>query len=409
MSGGRPRPRRGRWMRQSWDELDVLRGFAALLMIFNHAGVDWYGDEPSRTTIEGALTYLGSFAPVVFFFLTGLGHGIAPIADGEATHRYGLANKVAILLFADVLLAWQKGHWLGLDFLGFIGLSTLALEKVRGTRRPIALASVLAVAVLGVRFVVGPLAMAGLGPSAGAIAGWLTGARGIDGIAYNPFPWLFYPLAGYVMGRAADRWSDRIRSGDLVTYALLVVGIAGSTAVAEALAAAGRPALRWGVVTTTFFAQSTTMVCASLLAVLLAHRSTWLARALQPLHLRGVSSLAVVPLHYLVLLVLGLALARPPAVAAFVACAGAACVVSLTSARWFASGMSQLARHENRGVAWTGLVLVAAVSGLALLAQNGGGGGVGVSTLVVGQLALCALLVVRKPAPVRAWRPAPRT
>ncbi len=396
-------------MRQSWNELDVLRGFAALLMIFNHAGVDWYGDEPSRKTIEGFLTYLGSFAPVVFFLLTGLGHGIAPLADREATHRYGLANKVAILVCADVLLAWQNGHWLGLDFLGFIGVSTLALEKVRGTRHPIALATVLAVAVLGVRFVVGPLAMARLGAHAGAIAGWVTGTKGIEGIAYNPFPWLFYPLAGYVMGRAAERWSDRIRSGDLATYALLVVGIVGSVVVAKALAAAGRPALRWGVVTTTFFAQSLTVVCASLLAVLLAHRSTWLAASLQPLHLRGVSSLAVVPLHYLVLFVFGLAVAHPPAVVAFVGFAAAACVVSLALARWFASGTSQLSRVESRGAVWTGLVLATAASGLALLAQDGGGGAIGVSTLAVGQLALCALLVVRKPAPVQALRPAPRT
>ena len=46
-------------------------------MIFNHAGVDWYGDKPSRTTIEGLLTYLGSFAPGAFFLLTGLGVTIA--------------------------------------------------------------------------------------------------------------------------------------------------------------------------------------------------------------------------------------------------------------------------------------------------------------------------------------------
>lgn len=396
-------------MRQSWDELDVLRGFAALLMIFNHAGVDWYGVEPSRTSLEGFLTYLGSFAPVVFFLLTGLGHGIAPVAAREPTHRYGLANKVAILVLADVLLAWQEGHWIGLDFLGFIGISTLVLEKVRGSRHPVALASVAAVAVLGVRFVVGPLAVARLGTHAGDVAGWLTGAKGIDGLAYSPFPWMFYPLAGYVMGRAAQRWGDRIRSGDLATHALLGVGIVGSVVVAEGLAAAGRPAFRWGVVTTTFFAQSGAVVCASLLAVLLAHRSTTLAAALQPLHLRGVSSLAVVPLHYVVLFVVGLAVARPPAPAAFVAFTLGACVVSLALARRFASGASQLATLESRGAVWTGLVVATSVSGLVLLAQHGGGGGIGVATLALGQLALCALLVVRKPVPVRALRPAPRT
>lgn len=392
-------------MRRTWDELDVLRGLAALLMIFNHAGVDWYGDEPSRTTVEGFLTYFGSFAPVGFFLLTGLGYGVAPVGNRNGTHQYGLANKVGILVFADVLLAWQHGYWVGLNFLGFIGISTLVLEKLRDTKYPFALGTIAAVAVLCVRFVVGPAAMARFGP----VAGWFTGAKGIDGLAYNPFPWLFYPLFGYLLGRMAQRWSEKIRAGSLLTYGLLAVGALPSWGVAEVLTGAGRPAFRWGVMTIAFFAQSMIVVFAGLLTVLVAHQSRMLAAWLKPLHLRGVSSLAVVPLHYVVLFALGLWVPRPPSVSAFVVFAIVACVASLFVSRQLAAGIAHVTKLENRGAVWHALVGLVAASGVVLLAQNGAAGAVGVVALALGQLALCALLVVRKPAPVQALRPAPRT
>lgn len=392
-------------MRQTWDELDVLRGFAALLMIFNHAGVEWYGDEPSRTTIEGFLTYLGSFAPVAFFLLTGLGYGVAPVGNRNGTHRYGLANKVGILVFADVLLAWQHGYWVGLNFLGFIGISTLVLEKLREAKYPFALAVVAAGAVLGVRFVVGPVVLARFGSA----AGWFTGANGIDGLAYNPFPWLFYPFFGYVLGRVAQRWSDEIRAGSLLAYGLHTAGALVSWAAAEMLTGAGRPAFRWGVVTIAFFAQSMIVVFAGLLAVLVAHRSRTVSTWLEPLRLRGVSSLAVVPLHYVVLLALGLLVPRPPTVSAFVMFTIVACVASLFISRQLAAGIAQMTKLESRAAVWNTLVGLVAASGVVLLGQQGAAGGIGVVVLALGQLALCALLVVRKPAPVQALRPAPRT
>ncbi len=396
-------------MRQNWDELDVLRGFAALLMIFNHAGVDWYGDESSRTTAEGFLTYVGSFAPVAFFLLTGLGYGVAPLGDREKTHQYGLANKVGILVFADVLLAWQHGYWVGLNFLGFIGISTLVLEKLRATKHPVALAALAAAAVLGIRFGVGPQLMARLGAESGAVAGSLTGANGVDGLAYSPFPWLFYPLVGYLLGRTAQRWSERVRPAALETCLLLAFGVIVATGAAFVLGAAGRPAFRWGVMTIAFFAQSLIVVFASLLVVLVAHRSPRLAEGLKPLHLRGVSSLAVVPVHYVVLFAVGWIVARPPSVVMFILFAVVASVISLAAARQFAGGIAQVGKLQNRATVWNGLALLVAASGVVLLTRNGGPGAVGVTALALGQLGLCALLVVRKPAPAHALRPVPRT
>lgn len=395
-------------MRRTWDEIDVLRGFAAVLMVVNHAGVAWYGDEPSRSTVEGLLVYLGSFAPVSFFLLTGIGYGVAPLYGHTGAHRYGLANKVGILIVADLLLAWHDGFWLGLNFLGFIGVSTLVLEKLRATKHPIRHAFVLAGFVLFVRFVAGPPLLRDLGPFWGPVAGWLTGAKGIDGLAYSPFPWLFYPLFGYVLGRLAQRSAAEIRAGARVVDGALVLVAILAGVVAFGLSEAGRPSFRWGVMTIAFFVQSLLFVAVSLLVVLVGQRNTRVADLWQPLHLRGVSSLAVVPIHYAVLAAIGTVLLHAPPLDLFVLCAGAACFVSLAAARQAQTWITRLAALEHRAALWQGLVLLSMVSGLALFTGRDLPDGLSVGALVVGQLALCALLVVRRPAPVEALRPAPR-
>lgn len=391
-------------MRRTWDEIDVLRGFAALLMVVNHAGVAWYGDEPSRSTVEGLLVYFGSFAPVLFFLLTGVGYGVAAPKGQAGAHRYGLANKVGILVVADVLLAWHDGFWIGLNFLGFIGISTLLLEKLRDTKHPIRLACALAGGVLVLRYVVGPPLLRNVGP----VAGWLTGAKGIDGLAYNPCPWMFYPLLGYVLGRSAQSWSAEVRAGSRILDFAFLGFAAAAAGVAYELSEAGRPSFRWGVMTIAFFVQSLVVVSLSLLVVLVGQRHAKVAAFWRPLHLRGVSSLAVVPVHYVVLFLVGTFVVQPLPAGLFVACVMVACVASLTSARHLATGISRLSTVEHRAAVWQGLVWLAGVSGLALLSQRELPGGLAVLALGVGQLALCTLLVVRRPAPVEALRPAPR-
>ena len=76
-----------------WRELDLMRGLAAALMVLNHVAVGSASGVNSRTA--AALAFAGSFAPVVFFFLTGLGTGVQSIqtANGrvpvDVAHRSG--------------------------------------------------------------------------------------------------------------------------------------------------------------------------------------------------------------------------------------------------------------------------------------------------------------------------------
>lgn len=129
-------------MRTKWDELDLFRGFAALFMLLNHAGFAWLaphlatGHSPS-----GLLTFLGSFAPVLFFFATGIGYGIQTCIGKREQSDYGLLNKVGILLFCDLFSAWTRGLAFHFDFLSFIALSMLVLEIPRRMRRPVLFAT----------------------------------------------------------------------------------------------------------------------------------------------------------------------------------------------------------------------------------------------------------------------------
>jgi uncharacterized membrane protein len=54
-------------------DLDILRGLAALMMVTNHLAVKVLTPEQWSNGFLGNLTFIGSFAPVVFFFVTGMG------------------------------------------------------------------------------------------------------------------------------------------------------------------------------------------------------------------------------------------------------------------------------------------------------------------------------------------------
>ena len=62
-------------------ELDVLRGVAASLMIVNHAGIRLLSPADTIESASAVAVFVGGFAPVVFFFVTGFG---AALARGSA-------------------------------------------------------------------------------------------------------------------------------------------------------------------------------------------------------------------------------------------------------------------------------------------------------------------------------------
>jgi len=89
-----------------WIELDVLRGLAALLMVVNHVGYKALYPSQIDGSLSGNLVFIGSFAPVIFFFVSGVGSGIQPRRK-KASHWYVTLNKVVILFFADLLMRWS--------------------------------------------------------------------------------------------------------------------------------------------------------------------------------------------------------------------------------------------------------------------------------------------------------------
>ena len=185
--------------------LDLLRGIAAVLMIVNHAGVSFLAVERGVTSPALWLVTLGSFAPALFFFATGVGIGLSSRREGVWR---GLAPKLLALLMADALLNHMGGRMLGLDFFAFIALSMVLATGIQRLGRPIFAAAAIALLLLSLRYA--PLGDWRHGVQTVAPLRWLAGSA-IVGVSYPASPWLVAPLAGLItgtvlrMGRAPGR------------------------------------------------------------------------------------------------------------------------------------------------------------------------------------------------------------
>ena len=86
--------------------LDTLRGIAVVAMLLNHAGVYLLRPEVVAEvwSFGGALTFFGSFAPVLFFFTTGFGYGWRDPGGACAREKRDVLYKAFVLIAADVLL-----------------------------------------------------------------------------------------------------------------------------------------------------------------------------------------------------------------------------------------------------------------------------------------------------------------
>lgn len=279
--------------RSSVAELDILRGWAAILMIVNHAGYHLLSTADARSGSSGLGVFVGSFAPVLFFFATGFGTGLGAAATGRAPRLGSTLWKAALLIAADQAVYWREGEAFGLNFFSFIGISAVTVSLIARARRSMAIAGSLIVAIVVVRYLAGPFIRGWL-PVSGPLD-WLTGLRVVAEAAYPFSPWMVYPLLGYVFGRlhGGDSLGPRLRQW-LGIGALACVLSFASTA---AMLWAGAHLLRWSTVSTSYFVLS--------LGVLAAFGLLSVASARAPggraLALRGVASFAVIPLHYALL------------------------------------------------------------------------------------------------------------
>lgn len=340
-----------------WPELDLLRTLAVALMVMNHSAVRVADD--SRSLPIEAVDVVGSMAPVVFFFLTGLGNGVQSVR-GKSGLRPDFLVKLGILLVADALLWMQPSLWVGMDFLGFIALSAIMSKFLGRLPRSEAAAFGAAFVVVAWRFFVHPRLHGGGSPIAPGLD-WLS--IGPRGFAYPPAPWLAYPLVGYGLGRMAalHRASYESRRGAIAGGLILAAALA--TAFSAFLQHRGAPFFRWGSVSFSFFIASLGSLGFATGAAMLASRARWSAG----LSTGAQASFAAVPLHYATLNVLDGTLGRAWGLGASLARLVATLFVSFGGGRVVAAISRTLGGSTGVTAAWWG-VGTATAAALACLA-----------------------------------------
>ena len=367
-------------------QLDLLRGMAIVLMIVNHSGVRLLDPAEQQQGLLGALLFLGSFAPVVFFFTTGFGIGIGR-REVTLTHFGSTLLKAGLLLFADQLMFWENAKPFGLDFLGFIALSSVVVTGVAACKRPRTLCVAFIVIAFVLRFGIGPwLRIHGELPARGA---WLFGVTPVDGISYPLSPWIINPLLGFLM---AHRYSTAVDSGGSFLWPWVSVPAIGALALSVIMYAEHAIFFRWGTVSFAFFVLSISLC---LVCVVAAWRlGTKGSLATRLLSLRGIASLAVVPIHFALIETLVASGIAPLAEATMLAAMATLVAVSLFLSRLFARRVDRWIFSSPRTVAWYPVAAVAIFSAIAIWTLPRPSFAV-FAAMVVGQLAIAGLIEVR--------------
>lgn len=283
-----------------WPDLDVLRGLAAVLMLTNHLAVRILSPELINQGSLGLLTFLGSFAPVLYFFSTGLGYGVQTSPNKKHASWGVTFKKVSILFLADLLMNWSSGRWFGLDFLGFIGLSMLILEPIRRTSRPLLYCWTGIISITLLRYVVGPQVKNIVDTTTGlskALA-WLIGTSEISGVSYPLSPWIVYPLAGFIVGFTMMRYRDYVESHRLNTALQALTISLVPISIGVIVSSKKDIFFRWGTVAVGFYIVSFAAILLGVAWSLSICSSPSLKAWRANLSLTGLQSLAIVPIHY---------------------------------------------------------------------------------------------------------------
>lgn len=379
-----------------WKELDILRGLAALLMIVNHLGHKILAPNIIDGNLAGSLLFIGSFAPVLFFFVTGVGYGIQSSQKKKASHWYVILNKVIVLVLADLLMHWSEGRWLGLDFLGFIGLSSLVMEFVRGSKSPINYCLVGFVLVSLMRYLLGPfIHRFGYDQQAWAVMGWIFGTFATPGISYPLSPWIAYPFVGYLIGVAAMHYRGFIETHRLqVVSGLCLLG--GLPAIAGViLSQRGISFFRWGTVGLGFYVVSFTVILMGLAGSLAMCGEPRLKLFQEALSLRGIASLAVVPVHYFLIYLIVISGGTGVNLLGYILIA-----IGVLTTSFFLSysveKLSQIIRQvKKQRIVWVGFVIMFLFTAGVTLITGKESTSIAILPRTFGQIVLCLLFVLR--------------
>ncbi|MGE5659187.1 MAG: heparan-alpha-glucosaminide N-acetyltransferase domain-containing protein [Actinomycetota bacterium] len=378
-----------------WIELDALRGLAALLMIVNHLGVKTLAPNAMNSPLGSTILLISSFAPVVFFFVTGVGYGLQSQHRKKGSHWYATLNKVAVLVLADLLMPWSEGRWLGLDFLGFIALSSLVLEVVRHSKSPIAYCVTGFIAISLLRYLFGPF-LHDLGADRQVWGlSWVLGTSDTPGVSYPMSPWLAYPFAGYLLGSAAMRYQGFVESRRWRVVSSLFILALFPLSMSLVMASRGASFFRWGTVAFGFYLASFAVLSVCL-AVILSLCGTPRLKAVQDaVSLRGIASLAVVPVHYFLIYWLATCGIQGLDLFPYFLLAIPVLVASFLLARAVENLSRKLRQVKNLRALWLSLVAMFLLAAGLTLVFSHGDASVVMFTKTWGQLVLCLLFVVR--------------
>ena len=382
-----------------WPELDLFRSIAATLMVINHVAVHAVGLGNLWGVPEFA--FVGSFAPVFFFFLTGIGFGVQS-GTRPAPPGHGYIVKVLTLFAADAMLWASPERYVGLDFFGFIGLSMLCLEWLRRAPRSGLLAGTLAALVFTARFVLGSTLKNWLASAGVSWLGAALGAQIMPGVSYPPCPWLAYPFIGYALGRLAAGWIDPVgvRRPFVLALSGAIAGLAyGATVL---LVAKGFTLFRWGLMSLAYFVASVAALATGLALVLGAARFRAAQSSLRWIGLSGIRSFAVVPLHYALIPICGWLFGDVVDFGTYVRNASVVLALSFAGSMLIPRAAKAINSPLSRRFAWA-VVSIGFVITYSLLVMDklGERSGLTVRTLI--QLGLCVVLgVSRRPSPANS-------
>lgn len=379
-----------------WRELDVLRGLAAILMIVNHLGYKTLNSNQIDGSLLGSLVFIGSFAPVLFFFVTGVGYGIQSSQKKKTSHWYITLNKVVVLVLADLLMHWSEGRWLGLDFLGFIGLSSLVLEFLRSSRLPLTYCIAGFTAVSLMRYLLGPyIRFLGYDQQTWGLIGWILGTSGSPGISYALSPWLAYPFAGYLIGVAAMYYRVLIETHRLQVISGLLMLAVFPCIAGTIMAQHGASFFRWGTVALGFYIVSFAVLLIGLAWSLAICGECRLRGCQNILSLKGIASLAVVPVHYFLIYLVVIIGMTGLSLFSFCVIAIAVLTTSFLLARSIEKLSRMIHQIKKQNVVWFVLVTMFLLAAGATLFFGKESTYLVMLVRTLGQIVLCLLLVIR--------------
>jgi hypothetical protein len=376
--------------------LDVFRMLAALAMIGNHAVVTWLNkaDQPFDCFADAVLN-VGSFAPALFFFATGLGYGwqLRQTGGFHTGRFFDIARKACLIWCADIFLWIGPECRYGMSFLGFISVSMLTIALCCLTRRArISSVAVILAVILG-RFIVVPQ-FSDAAERWPAILQWLCGRPPIAGVGYPFSPWIVLPLSGFLLGYD---WpgvvrNRRVLANNVFVRTAVVAGVGCfCLLISRWMISRGMPFHRWASVSAAFLVAAVgTVLVAFALSVLLALSPDKVRRCLQ---LDGLASFAVVPIHYVILDAVG-AVVDQPRNCLFAFAILLAMVLTVLAAESLSAGLGRLARMRLPFLSTASIVCgIAAGIALAVCSLSGW---LRHGVAAIGQLSLLVLLVERR-------------